>query len=91
MDKEKFLEEFNRQQHRLGRIMLISAALLLLAVPFMLGAIYGAFPDFKGFINGLWDMNLRWIKWKSGNAIICLQKNFPLFTLRRHWNIAMKR
>ena len=43
MDKEKFLEEFNRQQHRLGRIMLISAALLLLAVPFMLGAIYGAF------------------------------------------------
>lgn len=51
MDKEKFLEEFNRQQHRLGRIMLISAALLLLAVPFMLGAIYGAFPDFKGFIK----------------------------------------
>ena len=52
MDKEKFLEEFNRQQHRLGRIMLISAALLLLAVPFMLGAIYGAFPDFKGFMLG---------------------------------------
>lgn len=40
MDKEKFLEEFNRQQHRLGRIMLISAALLLLAVPFMLSLIH---------------------------------------------------
>lgn len=58
MDKEKFLEEFNRQQHRLGRIMLISAALLLLAVPFMLGAIYGAFPDFKALLTALsrWEL-----------------------------------
>lgn len=61
MDKEKFLEEFNRQQHRLGRIMLISAALLLLAVPFMLGAIYGAFPDFKGFINGFIKVGIVYI------------------------------
>ena len=61
MDKEKFLEEFNRQQHRLGRIMLISAALLLLAVPFMLGAIYGAFPGFKGFINGFIKVGIVYI------------------------------
>ena len=52
MDKEKFLEEFNRGQHRLGRIMLILAVILLLAVPFLMGAIYGTFPDLKGFISG---------------------------------------
>ena len=41
MDKEKFLEEFNRGQVlRLGRIMLILAVILLLAVPFLMGAIY---------------------------------------------------
>ena len=41
--------------------MLISAALLLLAVPFMLGAIYGAFPDFKGFINGFIKVGIVYI------------------------------
>ena len=61
MDKKKFLEKFNRQQHRLGRIMLISAALLLLAVQHMLGAIYGAFPDFKGFINGFIKVGIVYI------------------------------
>ena len=76
MDKEKFLEEFNRQQHRLGRIMLISAALLLLAVPFMLGAIYGVFPDFKGFINGFIKVGIVYIPVELWNFLFmppCLE------------------
>ena len=35
---------------------------LLLAVPFMLGAIYGAFPDFKGFINGFIKVGIVYIQ-----------------------------
>ena len=61
MEKEKFLEEFNRQQHRLGRIMLIAAAVLLLAVPFLLGGIYGAFPDLKSFLNGFIKVGMVYI------------------------------
>lgn len=61
MEKEKFLEEFNRQQHHLGRIMLIAAAVLLLAVPFLLGGIYGAFPDLKSFLNGFIKVGMVYI------------------------------
>ena len=61
MEKEKFLEEFNRQQHRLGRIMLIAAAVLLPAVPFLLGGIYGAFPDLKSFLNGFIKVGMVYI------------------------------
>lgn len=61
MDKEKFLEEFNRGQHRLGRIMLILAVILLLAVPFLMGAIYGTFPDLKGFISGFIKVGVVYI------------------------------
>ena len=61
MEKEKFLEEFNRQQHRLGRIMLIAAAVLLLAVPFLLGGIYGALPDLKSFLNGFIKVGMVYI------------------------------
>lgn len=61
MEKEKFLEEFNRQQHRLGRIMLIAATVLLLAVPFLLGGIYGAFPDLKSFLNGFIKVGMVYI------------------------------
>lgn len=60
-EQAEFLERFNRQQHTIGRIMLIAAALLLLAVPFMLGAIYGVAPDFKGFINGFIKVGIVYI------------------------------
>lgn len=60
-EQAEFLERFNRQQHTIGRIMLIAAALLLLAVPFMLGAIYGVAPDLKGFINGFIKVGIVYI------------------------------
>lgn len=60
-EQAEFLEKFNRQQHTIGKIMLIAAALLLLAVPFLLGAIYGVSPDMKGFISGFIKVGLVYI------------------------------
>lgn len=60
-EQADFLEKFNRQQHTIGKITLIAAALLLLAVPFMLGGIYGASPDLKGFISGFIKVGIVYI------------------------------
>ena len=60
-DKEKFFEEFNKGLHRIGRIMLISAVILLVAVPFVIGIIYGEMPDMKGFISGFAKVGLIYI------------------------------
>ena len=51
-EREQFLREFNDGLHRLGRIMLIVATILLVAVPFVVGAIHGVMPEGKGFLSG---------------------------------------
>ena len=51
-EKELFLKEFNDGLHRLGRNMMVAAVVLLLAVPFAVGAINGISPDLKGFLIG---------------------------------------
>ena len=51
-EREQFLREFNDGLHRLGRIMLIVATILLVAVPFVVGAINGVMPEGKGFLSG---------------------------------------
>ena len=51
-EKEQFLEEFNKGLHRIGKIMMILAILVLVAVPFVMGAIFGVSPDMKGFLAG---------------------------------------
>ena len=60
-DKRKFFEEFNNGLHRIGRIMLICAVILLLAVPFVTGAMYGVMPDLKGFLSGFAKVGLIYI------------------------------
>lgn len=60
-EKEKFFEEFNNGLHRIGRIMLISAVILLVAVPFVVGAMYGVMPDMKGFLSGFAKVGLIYI------------------------------
>ena len=56
MDKEKFLEEFNRGQHRLGRIMLILAAHTASCSSFYLGgplrSVSGSERFYKRFYQG---------------------------------------
>ena len=51
-EKEQFLEQFNNGMHRLGRITMISVILILSAVPFIMGAVYGVSPDMNGFWAG---------------------------------------
>ena len=51
-EKEQFFEEFNNGLHRIGRIMLIIATVLLVSLPFIIGAINGVVPDIGGFFAG---------------------------------------
>ena len=51
-EKEKFFEQFNNGLHRIGRMMMVLAVLLLVAVPFVIAAIYDASIDTKGFLAG---------------------------------------
>ena len=60
-DKNQFFEEFNKGLHRIGRIMLISAVILLVAVPFITGAVYGTMPDLKGFLSGFAKVGMIYI------------------------------
>ena len=60
-DKNQFFEEFNKGLHRIGRIMLISAVILLVAVPFVTGVIYGVMPDLKGFLSGFAKVGMIYI------------------------------
>ena len=39
-EQEQFLEEFNGQMHRLGRVTLIAAAILLITLPFVIEGIF---------------------------------------------------
>lgn len=52
-EKEQFLEQFNNGLHRLGRITMISVVCILVAVPFIMGAIFGVSPDMAGFLTGI--------------------------------------
>ena len=60
-DKNQLFEEFNRGLHRIGRIMLVSAVILLVALPFVTGMIYGVMPDLKGFLSGFAKVGLIYI------------------------------
>ena len=51
-ERQKYLEQFNDGLHRLGRFTMISVILILTAVPFIMGAIFGVFPDGNGFLAG---------------------------------------
>lgn len=51
-EKEKYLEDFNNGLHRLGRFLLVSGILVLSAVPFLIGMLYGVTPDMAAFLEG---------------------------------------
>lgn len=59
--KEQFFEEFNNGLHRIGRITLVLATILLVAVPFMIGAINGVSPDLVGFLKGFANVGIIYI------------------------------
>ena len=60
-EKEKIFEEYNHGLHRLGRITLIVAAALLIAVPFVIGMLNGVSPDWKGTLSGFAKVGMIYI------------------------------
>lgn len=60
-EKEQFFTEFNNGLHRLGRFMLVSAIVMLVAVPFVVGALNGVSPDLEGFLTGFAKVGLIYI------------------------------
>ncbi len=51
-EKEQFFTNFNNGLHRLGRFTMVSVILILAAVPFVMGAIFGVAPELDGFLAG---------------------------------------
>lgn len=59
--REQFFEEYNRGLHRLGRILLITSVILLVAVPFIIGAVNGVMPTLSGFLAGFAKVGIIYI------------------------------
>jgi len=60
-EKQQFLQEFDQQMHRLGKITLIAAVILLVSLPFVIGVINGVMPDGKGFLAGFAKVGIIYI------------------------------
>lgn len=60
-EKELFFQNFNNGLHRIGRMTLIFAVVMLVAVPFLIGAINGVSPDLGGFLSGFAKVGLIYI------------------------------
>lgn len=60
-EKDKFFQVFNEGLHRLGKLMLLAAMILLVAVPFTFGAIRGVTPDGSGFASGMLTVGIIYI------------------------------
>lgn len=60
-EKEQFFKDFNEGLHRIGRIMMILSIVILVAVPFAIGALNGVMPDLKGVLSGFARVGLIYI------------------------------
>lgn len=59
--KEQFFEDFNRSLHKMGKFLLIISMILLLAVPFVIGAVNGVMPEMGGFLSGIAKVGVIYI------------------------------
>lgn len=60
-EKELFFNEFNKGLHLIGKVMLILAVIMLMSVPFIVGAVNGVKPDMNAFLSGLLKIGLIYI------------------------------
>ena len=60
-ERTKFFEDYNNGLHRIGRITLIVAALLLIAVPFLVGMLNDVSPSGTGFLSGFAKVGIIYI------------------------------
>lgn len=59
--KELFFTEFNNSLHRLGKILLLVSMILLLSVPFVIGALNSVMPGLGGFLSGMAKVGIIYI------------------------------
>ena len=59
--KEQFFAEFNNSLHRLGKILLLISMILLLSVPFVIGALNSVMPGLGGFLSGMAKVGIIYI------------------------------
>lgn len=60
-EKELFFEEFNNGLHKIGKITMLLALILLFSVPFVVGAFNGVLPDWKAFMAGFANVGLIYV------------------------------
>lgn len=60
-EQQQFFENFNNGLHRLGRITLIFSVILLVGLPFLIGALNQVSPDLKGFLSGFAKVGIIYI------------------------------
>lgn len=51
-EKQAYFDNYNKQLHIIGRVLLSIIVVILVAVPFLFGMVLGAMPSFKGFLVG---------------------------------------
>ena len=56
--EQQFFNDFNKSLHKIGRICLIAAIIVLLAVPFVYGIANNVMVDSGGFLNGLFRVGI---------------------------------
>ncbi|MCQ2558331.1 MAG: hypothetical protein MJ135_04330 [Oscillospiraceae bacterium] len=59
--KNELFEQYNRRTHLLGRIACTITLVMLLAAPFVMGAVLGAMPNLAAFGKGFFAVGLVWL------------------------------
>lgn len=60
-EKEKFIQEYNDGLHRLGRLVALITAIMLIAVPFIMAMIYDVEINWGGFLAGFAKVGILYI------------------------------
>lgn len=61
LEKEQFFADFNNGLHRIGRITLVATFIILMLVPFVIGALNGVSPEIDGFLSGFAKVGVIYI------------------------------
>ena len=60
-NKELFMEELNGQLHKIGKFTLGLSVVFLVSIPFIIGAVFGVFPDLGAFVTGFIKVGIIYI------------------------------
>ena len=60
MERDKYIEQYERNTHILGRITSVVTLILLLGAPFVIGAYLGTMPKFSALGKGFLSVGLVW-------------------------------